>query len=91
MLVRGELDLDSEHPLVEAAAGVLRAAPGCTLLVDLSGLTFIDSSGIRALMRMHQAHGARVRLGDVSEPVMRLLDITGLGDRLCGGDGSEER
>jgi anti-sigma B factor antagonist/stage II sporulation protein AA (anti-sigma F factor antagonist) len=47
VVVRGELDL--------ATAGRLEAAlaepPGSTVLVDLRGLTFMDSTGVRTLLQ----------------------------------------
>jgi anti-sigma B factor antagonist len=75
----GELDLASGQGLPE----VLADLPGLTLVVDLARLTFMDSSGISALVQ------ARRRLGDrgtslvLTRPrdrVSRTLEIVGLGD-----------
>jgi anti-sigma B factor antagonist len=81
LAVRGDIDLVAEAPLVEQVDELLSEHAG-ELLLDLAEVDFIDSSGVRALIRVHQAHGDRVRLTDVSTPVRRVLDIAGLTDRL---------
>jgi anti-sigma B factor antagonist len=55
------------------------------VVVELGGLTFIDSAGVRALVRAHeQATRARTRLR--FEPggpaVMRTLELTGVAETL---------
>ena len=50
-------------------------------IVDLSAVTFIDSSGLRTLIeadRSRQDDGARIVLRAPSAPVQRLLEISGL-------------
>lgn len=74
----GELDF--------SVAGELRAeleaayAPGIALLViDMSELTFIDSSGLQCLLEAHvwcESHGARLEVAR-SRAVQRVLDIAG--------------
>ncbi len=49
--VVGELDLTTAPLLAEAAAAELVLSPA-TLFVDLSGTTFMDSSGARALAQL---------------------------------------
>lgn len=79
--VRGELDLDSTEQL----AAVLSECHGA-VLVDLGGVTFMDSSGLGTLIR------ARNRLGDeggslaverAGRNVRRLFEVTGLTDFLA--------
>ncbi len=51
------------------------------IILDLSGVTFIDSSGFRALIEAHQRaeqSGRRVVMADPSQAVRRLFDISGL-------------
>ncbi|MFF7441656.1 STAS domain-containing protein [Streptomyces sp. NPDC008122] len=82
LVLRGELDFDSAVQLDEAGlrgpgAG---AAPG-PVVVDLAALTFCDSSGISALLRLHQVLSARGRplvLAAVPPTVRRLFALTGL-------------
>ncbi|MFE9139483.1 STAS domain-containing protein [Streptomyces sp. NPDC007355] len=58
----GELDLATAPLLLQAAATALSTRPR-HLYLDLSGLTFCDHTGLRALHRLtHQAHDAHVTL-----------------------------
>lgn len=81
--VRGELDLCSvkELPRAEyASRGDLT-----TVLIDLSGLTFCDLTGLRALMafrRMHEAHGRSVAVVRANPFIWRLMRLCGLTDQL---------
>ena len=49
-----------------------------TCEIDLSGVSFIDSSGVRALMRLVRSFGPRVTVGPVSDSVRRVLEIAGV-------------
>ncbi|MFL6155765.1 MAG: STAS domain-containing protein [Marmoricola sp.] len=76
----GELDVHTE-PLLRAA--VLGLPPGTPTIViaDLTGLTFMDSSGLGVLVATHkQARAADGGLRVVCSPgpVLRMLEITGL-------------
>lgn len=78
LLIAGELDVATAEALVSAVTAFVPAStPPLTL--DLSGVAFVDSSGLGALVRVaHQVAegGGRVRLRGVSSQVQRLLDIT---------------
>src|SRR3954453_12960335 len=80
----GEFDLAGVHKFQAELAGVEADAPN-VLLVDLGGLQFMDSSGLRALvMADHRAKAAGRRLAIVPGPpvVRRVFEITQLDDRL---------
>lgn len=80
------------------AAGVIDAHTADTLLdglrsmgsddhihLDLTGVGFIDSSGLRTIVTVHhelETAGQQLRLRGVSEPADRIIDITGLSDHL---------
>lgn len=49
-------------------------------VIDRSGLTFIDSSGLRMLVNVQHATAQRLVLTDVPACARRLLVITGLND-----------
>jgi len=80
--VTGELDVFSVSTLRESLDEVVIEAVGTTnLVVDLTGLTFMDSSGLGALVRTQKK--VRVLRGTFGVvcgegPVLRLLNITGL-------------
>ena len=80
--VRGEVDL-ATAPELEAFVGrVLDDAPG-GLVLDLAGLTFIDSSGLRALVALAKDAGGRgvaLTLRNVPRHAQRVLELTGLAD-----------
>lgn len=81
LVVSGELDIAGVDEFVEYGEKLLRSgAP--VVAVDLSDLSFIDSSGIGALVRLGKSAAAnqRLQLSDVSRPVARVLELTGLTD-----------
>ena len=76
--LHGELDVAS----AAALSNSLVELAGSTLVVDLSGLSFMDSSGIGALVRARNRIKA-MGLGDLvltrpTEIVGKALDIVGL-------------
>ncbi len=82
--VSGELDLASA-PALEAELGRLPAAGVRLVVVDLRRLEFMDSTGLSIIVRAHQRLGQDgCELGLVTGPpqVQRLLDLTGVGQRL---------
>lgn len=61
---------------------------GADVAIDISGVEFIDSSGLRAVIAAHVAlaeAGHRLLLTGQSEPFDRLLQITGLDGQLHRG------
>ena len=78
----GQIDAHTAPSLEEALDGV---AAESTVSLDLSQVTFIDSSGLRVIVRTHKRlaeTGGQLVIAEPSEPVMRLLDITGLTSEL---------
>lgn len=77
--VAGELDTLVADTFADRADAVVRAVPGL-VMVDLSGLTFLDASGARALATMiHTALAGRLA-GIRSCPalVRRVMNLLGL-------------
>jgi anti-sigma B factor antagonist len=77
---RGELDLDSAPRLLAEVRRQLDDGVD-TLEIELSGLAFVDSSGLGTLVacwRRAQAAGVEFRLLDPTEDVTMTLHITGL-------------
>jgi anti-anti-sigma factor len=73
--VRGEIDLVSAPQLRDAFADL-----GSQVLVDLRGVTFIDSSGLAVLIdqKHKMMNGGDLRIVANSPPVLRLFEIAGL-------------
>jgi stage II sporulation protein AA (anti-sigma F factor antagonist) len=77
--LRGELDLDRAGALAEELSS-LAGRGASTVVIDVSGLNFIDSSGLRALLSAREqleSAGATLRLEDLSPAVDRVLEMTG--------------
>jgi len=74
----GELDMASAETLREALRPVVEADG--RLVLDVGEITFIDSSGLRALVQLsEQMDGAApLVLSRVPSSVRRLLDVVGL-------------
>lgn len=82
LALSGEFDVAATSTFEEALAGVGGNDP---LIVDLRGLEFIDSTGLGALVRLHQhAQEQQREFGLIrgAGQVERLLGLTGLGDRI---------
>jgi anti-anti-sigma factor len=75
----GEIDFTSAGPVQATLSGMILPGGG-TVVVDLSGVDFVDSSGLGALVqanRMARERGTRLILV-ASPPVRRLLRVTAL-------------
>ena len=82
----GECDLTGRDELTAALLAAVAQAD--VVVVDLAGLTFLDSSGVHGLITAHHAArnaGGHVYVVNAAGPVARLLDLTGVGDLLSPG------
>ena len=80
LVLTGEIDSYTAPELAERLAG----DPPIEV-VDVAGVTFIDSSGLRVIVEAHQrrlAAGSRLVLRSPSAAVQRLLEISGLAGHL---------
>ncbi len=80
--VGGELDLDTVAPLAEALGRVARDGAGQAVVLDLSGVTFADSTTVNVLLRARENLGDRLRIATPSAFIQRLFDVIGLGAAL---------
>ena len=79
--VIGELDLSTSTRLENDLLRLIHEGLRRRLVLDLSGLTFLDSTGLRSLWRTRQhaqMAGAQLYLSAASAPVMRVLKVTKL-------------
>jgi anti-anti-sigma factor len=82
----GELDLDGTDKATEALVGHA-GTDVKNVVVDASGLTFLDSSGLRVLLQAReQLSDADVTLSleNATGPVQRVLEMTGTLELLAG-------
>jgi anti-sigma B factor antagonist len=82
LMVRGDVDLHSAHTLTTAVDQAV--AMGVPVVVDLAGVTFMDSSGLHALVRMREStdQSCPLVVRNPSAQAQRLLAITGLDDMM---------
>jgi anti-sigma B factor antagonist len=89
--VHGELDIATTPELRERLYVALED-PGSLVVVDMSGVTFCDASGLAALLgarRRASGKGVTLVLAAVPAQVEALLEVTGL-NRAIAARGSVE-
>ena len=82
--VTGELDASTAPTFRDALLGQLNRGAD-SLVVDLRGVTFIDSTGVGSLLRIHHRQsllGGRVHIVSDQQAVLRVLEIMQLTQRL---------
>ncbi|MEZ5184093.1 MAG: STAS domain-containing protein [Acidimicrobiales bacterium] len=80
LVVRGELDAVSA-PQLRRALDDARSAGADEVRIDLSDVTFIDSSGLQAItaaLRELRDEGRDLRVEGASRAVRRIFEVTGL-------------
>lgn len=80
----GEIDLSTVAELEERLEGSLRDGP-LLLVLDLRQVTFLDSSGLRLVLRLDERQrglGGRMVLVQGARRVERVFELTGAGDHL---------
>jgi anti-sigma B factor antagonist len=83
LIVAGAIDLQTREQLLQAGRDALAGGPA-VLVLDLDDVTFIDSTGIGALIELgHDAtddDGGGLVIRNPSHRVIRILEMTGLAD-----------
>ncbi|HZO37233.1 MAG TPA: STAS domain-containing protein [Solirubrobacteraceae bacterium] len=80
---RGELDLATAPDLEQRVLETLRSGDGDGVVLDLRELTFMDSTGVRAIVAAHQVaqdEGVDLRLvrPRAGSVVLRVIEISGI-------------
>jgi anti-anti-sigma factor len=81
----GELDLSSALIFEDELRRIEEDRHPGTLVLDLSSLRFMDSTGLRLILNAHtraKRAGRRLRIFQGSESVKRIFRLTGVFDRL---------
>ena len=78
--IRGECDLANATQV----ASWLDTFDGGPVELDLSGVTFLDSSGLHVLLNLRRRNPA-MRVTAASRIVLRVLEVTGTKDYLMPG------
>ena len=80
-VLSGEIDISNADSVRVEGVCLARDAAPSPLVADLVGVTFIDSSGIAALISIHnaaRAAGGSLVLRSMSPSVLRLFELAGL-------------
>jgi anti-sigma B factor antagonist len=80
----GELDM-ANAPLLQKAVESKDLAGSKTIVLDLQGLTFLDSTGLRIILAAREQcwrRGQEFAVTPGSQQVQRLLSVTGVGEHL---------
>jgi anti-anti-sigma factor len=88
VVAEGEIDMTTAGQMRESLTAALDRHPSA-LVVDLAAVTFIDSSGLAALVhgfKQAAKDGASLIVVDPQPMVRRILEITGLLRVLTGND-----
>lgn len=83
LLLHGELDMATESQLRDVAMAQMAAHDLTKLAMDLADITFLDSSGVSALvdLRKHATdRGVDLEIVAISHRAARILTIIGLAD-----------
>lgn len=87
LTVVGELDLATRDRAANEISRAVRADGATTVIVDVSGVRFLDSSGISVLIqgrREAEATGVSYRLTGANGMVREVLAMTGVLEHLSG-------
>lgn len=79
LAVTGEIDISTAAVFEDALQGAIKTSK--QVVVDLSGVRFMDSTGLGVLMRAQKHQdgvGAFLRLAAPSDRVVRILGVTQL-------------
>lgn len=81
--VLGEVDL-ATAPILDAQISTAEAGDSATIVVDLDGVSFMDSSGLQVLLThvFSEQNGNRIRLTRGSPQVVRLFTVSGMLEQL---------
>lgn len=86
----GDVDVAVADQLADLATAALLQMTGEVLVIDLADVTFMDSTGLGALVTVRNESirvGKRLTLANVPEQVRQILAITGLDGVFAQVDG----
>lgn len=93
IVLSGEVDMASAQMLEETLAEACGAGAK-EIVIDLSGVEFMDSTGLSALLQGRaycEAHNCSYSLTPAQRPVERVFKRTGIRDRLHFRPGNGQR
>jgi anti-anti-sigma factor len=85
----GEIDAASSGAFSDELLDAARVGGG-PIVINLGHVSFLDSSGLHALVHARETAGTRLRLGTVNPAVRRVLEMTSLLGHLQRSDDPTE-
>lgn len=85
----GDLDLSAVECFQSCVEGAVESNDGGAVVVDMASLTFIDSTGITALLEVRRrldTQGRTLRVENISPPAARIFELTGLTEVFMDGE-----
>lgn len=82
LTLAGEVDHHGARAMMEEVSDAIAQRLPRRLILDLSGITFMDSSGIALLLRTHRQMaqlGGVLRVTAIPPQARRVLDAAGIG------------
>jgi anti-sigma B factor antagonist len=83
--VTGEIDIATADKVVQEATPLLSARRGADVVLDVAGVTFCDSAGLNALIRLKKliaGLGGDFRIINSPVHLRRVLELSGLSEYL---------
>ena len=77
-MASGDVDLHTASEFEERVSEAVMLSTAGTFLVDLSGVTFLDSAGLQALIRVLELRDGHRMIVQPSRQVFTLLHLCGL-------------
>jgi anti-sigma B factor antagonist len=84
VVLTGELDMASSPELADVLETIIERGPS-EVVIDFSGLSFVDSSGLAVLVAAQNAlteKGRRLSVHSARRHALRVFEIAGLGEFL---------
>ena len=81
----GELDLSNSDHVLERLKVEIAEVPADRVIFDLSGVSFLDSSGVRLIVKAKEAAsaaGSTLLLRSVPPQAARVLEVSGVAGHL---------
>jgi anti-sigma B factor antagonist len=86
VILSGEIDMSVHEAVLAVFLSQINEPETTIVRVDLTAVTFLDSSGLHALVTARQAAGQlgrRFTVTGAKGPVLQVLDLTGLSSLLA--------
>ena len=78
VVASGDVDLHTASEFEEQVSEAVMLSTAGTFLVDLSGVTFLDSAGLQALIRVLELRDGHRMIVEPSRQIFTLLHLCGL-------------